>query len=474
MQQVNASNAPIENRAKFSSGIAVFLATLSSAIGLGNIWLFPYLTGMGGGATFILLYCIFIVLVGLPIFVCELFIGRKTRKNVVGAYSALASKQPWKKIGFVGILATFTLLPFYSTVGGWVYSYVFKSLIGTFNGASLEFVKSEYIRSVSSPITPILWQFGVITVVAVVLILGVKNGIEKIAKLLMPILMALVILCGVRSLFLPNSIEGLKFLFKFDFSTITPTVVLSALGLAFFKLSIGSGCMVTYGSYFTDDNKLINTGAKVATADTMVSLLAGIAIFPAVFAFGMQPTEGPGLLFMTMPLVFSKMMFGNILMVAFFFITSIAATTAMISIAEVPVAYFSEELKLSRTKSVILVFSIVMSIGIFTTLSANEYGVLGNFLILGKTIFDLLQYVYSNILLLLAGFLTSLFIGYKINKDEVYTELSNNGTLNVKKYVSVLFIFMKYFVPFLILLTFLNSTGIIDKIVYLINNFNSM
>ena len=292
---------------------------------------------------------------------CEFYIGRKSRKNAVGAFKELKAAKGWKTIGFMGVASAFLIMFFYSCVAGWVYSYVFKAIKGDFTGVTSATATTKFMSTLVGPISPLVWQFIVLAVVSIILIAGVKNGIERITKTLMPVLFILIIICDVRALTLPGASQGLKFLFHVDFTQLTGPVILTALGLAFFKLSLGIGIMITYGSYFTHDNNMIATSAKVALSDSLVSILAGIAIFPAVFSFGMKPSEGPGLLFMTIPLVFSKIPFGNVLLVAFFFLTAIAATTAMISMVQVPVAYFTEEKGMGRKKAVLLTTGIMMA-----------------------------------------------------------------------------------------------------------------
>lgn len=451
-------------REGFSSGLAVFFATLGSAVGLGNIWKFPYLTGQSGGGAFLLVYLICILLVGLPVMVSEFYIGRKTRKNAVGAFKSLNAKPAWKSIGVAGILSAYLIMFFYSDVAGWVYSYVFRALRGDFANITAESAGANFESTITGPLSPIIWQIIVMAVVATILIMGVKKGIEKVTKTLMPLLFVLVIICVIRSVTLPGSFEGIKFLFNVDFSKITSSVILTALGLAFFKLSLGMGTMITYGSYFTEDNNMVNTSVRVALSDTLVSLLAGLAIFPAVFAFNMEPGAGPGLLFMTIPMVFSKMAFGNVLLVAFFALTSIAATTAMISIVEVPVAYFTEERGMSRTKAVVINALIIIGFGLFATLSADKGSVLGGVKIFGKSFFDLFDFVSSNILLPAGGLLIALFIGYTAKKNEVVKELSNNGKLSNGWAIGIYYAIVRFITPILLVIVFLNSLGVLGII----------
>ncbi|NJD03869.1 MAG: sodium-dependent transporter [Ruminiclostridium sp.] len=448
-------------REGFSSGMAVFFATLGSAVGLGNIWKFPYLTGKYGGGAFLLIYLLCIVFVGLPVMVSEFYIGRSTGKNAIGAFTRLKGpKSRWKYIGSAGILSTYLIMFFYSCVAGWVYSYAFKAVLGSFTGITAKTAESKFTGAIIGPLPPIIWQIVVMAVVSAILIAGVKKGIERITRILMPVLFVLIIVCDIRALTLPGAFEGLKFLFHMDFSQLTGVAILTALGLAFFKLSLGMGAMITYGSYFTKDNNMIGTSIRVALSDTLVSLLAGLAIFPAVFSFDMEPGAGPGLLFMTIPLVFSQIPFGSVLLVAFFVLTSIAATCAMISLVEVPVAYFTEEKGIPRTKSVVLNAAIIVAMGSLAALSADGKSILGGIRIFGKTFFDLFDFTSSNILLPLAGLLIAVFTGFFVKKDDVRTELTNQGKIKTGAIIDVYYFIIRYLTPALLLIVFLYYTGL--------------
>ena len=451
----------VKSRERFSSGLAVFFATLGSAVGLGNIWKFPYLTGQNGGGAFLLVYFLCILFVGLPIMLSEFYIGRKTRKNAVGALKQLKPGTAWKNIGTAGVGAAYMIMFFYSCVAGWVYYYLFKAISGDFIGVTMESAKAQFGSVIMGPISPIIWQFIVMAVVAGILAMGVQKGIEKITTTLMPLLFVLIIICDIRALTLPGAAEGVKFLFHVDFSQLSAAAVLAALGLAFFKLSLGMGTMMTYGSYFTEDNNMFGTAVKVALSDTLVSMLAGLAIFPTVFSFGMEPGAGPGLLFMTIPLVFSQMPFGNILLIAFFFLTSIAATTAMLSLVEVPVAYWSEERGMSRKKAAIMNAFIIAIVGVLATLSVDKASVLGDITFFGMGFFDLFDYISSNVLLPLGGLFIAIMMGYSIKREEVVAELSNQGKLKIAKLVSVYFFLIRYVTPLLLIVVFLNAIGIL-------------
>lgn len=448
-------------RETFSSGLAVFFATLGSAVGLGNIWKFPYLTGQYGGGAFLAVYFLCILFVGLPIMVSEFYIGRKTRKNAVGALEELKPGTGWKYIGIMGALSSYLIMFFYSCVAGWVYFYLFKAIKGDFAGITMANAQSQFGDVIMGPVSPIVWQFIVMGVVATILAMGVKDGIEKITKTLMPLLFVLIIICDIRALTLPGAGEGINFLLQVDFSKLTAAAVLTALGLAFFKLSLGMGTMITYGSYFTADNNLFGTAAKVALSDTLVSLLAGIAIFPTVFSFGLEPSAGPGLLFMTIPLVFSQIPFGNVLLVAFFFLTSIAATTAMLSLVEVPLAYFTEERGVARPKAAVINAAVIAIIGILATLSVDKSSVLGSYTFLGRGFFDWFDYISSNVLLPVGGLLIAIFIGYRVKKEDLKRELSNHGRLHIDAILNIYYFILRYVTPALLLIVFLNSVGIL-------------
>lgn len=450
------------NRDGFSSSLAVFFATLGSAVGLGNIWKFPYLTGENGGGAFLFVYLLCILVIGIPVMIAEFYIGKSTRKNIMGAIKSIKpNNRLWRVIALGGIFAAFFIMFFYSAVGGWVYAYVFNAVTGKLSGVNVNSASAIFESTKAGSFQPIMWQIIVVIVVSTILVAGVKNGIEKITKTLMPVLFILILICDVRALTLDNSFEGIHFLFNVNFSKITPMVIMSAMGLAFFKLSLGMGTMVTYSSYFTKDTNLITTSAKVAIADTLVSLLAGIAIFPAVFAFGMEPNSGQGLLFKTIPLVFSRLPGGNILLAAFFILAAIAATTAMISMAEVVVAFLSEEFAISRTRAVCINATIIILIGTMTTLSLDQSSIFSKIVILHRNLFDLFDYLSSNYLLPLGGLLITILVGHFISKDGMRKVLSNDGKIKNDKFITVIIVLIRYVAPTLLLFVFLNSINII-------------
>ena len=449
----------LKTRDGFTTGLGVLAATLGSAVGLGNIWKFPYLTGENGGAAFILVYIISTLLVGLPVMISEQMLGRRARANAIGTLQKLAPRrQPWWLIGVAGCLAAFLIMAFYTEVAGWVFAYIFKSLTGTILSTDPASTSAEFADMTGSPAQSLIWQWIVLIMIALIAIMGVSKGIERTTKRLMPILFVLLIIVCVRSLTLDGAGEGLEFLLQPDFSKLTGEVVLVAMGLAFFKLSIGMGTMITYGSYFRDDQNIPTTAAKVMLADLTISLLAGIAIFPAVFAFGFNADAGPSLLFITIPAVFASMPLGEIFIVLFFVLTAIAATGAMLSLLEVPIAVLDELTGLSRTSATVITIALLALVGAPAALSSST---LADFTIADKTMFDLYDYATSNVLLPVGGFFLSVFVGWVWGFDQVKRALSNSGALRNERIIQAFFGTVKFVTPVLVLLVLLDGLNVI-------------
>lgn len=441
----------------FTSAFGVLAATLGSAVGLGNIWRFPYLTGENGGAGFLVVYLLATLLVGLPVMIGEIMLGRRAKANAVSALQTLAPRgQPWWLIGAFGVLAAFLIMAFYSEVAAWVFAYVAKAVAGDILSSDPKVTSAAFVALVSDPWQSLLWQWLVLAFIGGILLMGVSKGIEAVTKRLMPLLFVLLIVIGVRSLTLPGAAQGLAFLFAPDFSKISADVVLTALGLAFFKLSIGMGTMITYGSYFRDDQDVPVTAFRVMCADLFVSLLAGIAIFPAVFAFGFQPEAGPSLLFITIPAVFASMPLGHVFMVAFFVLTAIAATGAMLSILEVPVSVMSERLGLGRVRAIVLNLVLLALIGAGCALSGS---LLADFKLLGMTLFDLFDATSSKLLMPLGGIAVCLFVGWVWGWERFREALSNGGTLNNVALLRPLFLVTRYAAPLMVLAVMLKGLG---------------
>ncbi|MDX9930060.1 MAG: sodium-dependent transporter, partial [Bacteroidales bacterium] len=317
-------------RDTFSGKIGVIAAAAGSAVGLGNIWRFPYVTGVNGGGAFLLVYLGFILAIGFPVMLAELSIGRRAQKNALGSFKLLAPGKPWYLVGLMGIVAAFLILAFYSTIAGWTLEYLFQALGNSFSGKSADALRESFETFQSGAFRPLLWQFIFMFLTAFIIYSGVKKGIEKYAKILMPILLLIIIIMSIRSVTLPGSAAGLRFLFSPDFSKITWKVVLDALGQAAFSLSIGMGTLITYGSYVKKDNNLPSIAFQVSAADTLIAVLAGVMIFPAVFAFGIDPAEGFGLVFIVLPNIFAQMPGGYFFAILFFLLLAIASLTSTV------------------------------------------------------------------------------------------------------------------------------------------------
>ena len=455
---LTARHFPVLKRAGFTSGFGVLAATLGSAVGLGNIWKFPSLTGANGGAGFLLVYLLATLLIGLPVMIAEIALGREAKANPISALQALAPpRQPWWLIGAAGMLAAFLILSFYSEVVGWVFAYVFKALSGSLLSSDPKVTEAAFGALISDPLQSLLWQWIVLAFIGGILLLGVTKGIEAMTKKLLPLLLVLLLLLCAVSLTLDKAAEGLAFLFKPDFSKITASVVLTAMGLAFFKLSIGMGTMMTYGSYFRDDQNIPLTAGRVMTADLCVSILAGIAIFPAVFTFGFEPSAGPSLVFITIPAVFSQIPMGQWLMVAFFVLAAIAATGAMLSLMEVPVVILHERFGFSRPKATLLTLVLLVILGSSCALSNSA---LADFKLFGLTMFDLFDFVSSNILLPAGGIFIALFVGWVWGIDKFKRALTNHGQLHNEKLVNAVFFLLRYVSPLLILVVMLKGLNL--------------
>lgn len=446
-------------REGFTSTLGVLAATLGSAVGLGNIWKFPSLTGENGGAGFLLIYLCATLLVGLPVMIAELAIGRRARANPIAALKGLAPKgHAWWLVGVSGMIAAFLIMAFYSEVVAWVFAYVWKSLEGSALSTDAAVTEAAFASLVGSPWQSLFWQWAVLLLIGGILLKGVARGIEAVTKRLMPLLFLLLLGLCLFSLTLEEAGAGLAFLFRPDFSKVNAGVVLTAVGLAFFKLSVGMGTMMTYGSYFRDDQNIPVTAVRVMCADLAVSLLAGIAIFPAVFTFGFEPAAGPSLVFITLPAVFAQLPFGQALMVVFFILTSIAAIGAMLSLLEVPVLILHERLGMSRSRAIGVCVVLVALLGATCALSGS---VLADFRMFGRNMFELTDFLSSNLLLPAGGILIALFTGWVWGRNRFSAALSNDGALENGRLAAVLVALLRYVSPVLILIVMLQGLGAI-------------
>ncbi len=443
-------------RDSFGSKLGIIAAVAGSAVGLGNIWKFPYITGIYGGGAFVLVYLICIALIGLPIVLSEFIIGRKAQKNAIGSFKMLAPGTLWFVPGLMGLAAAFMILAFYGVVAGWTLEYLFKALTNSFVGKNPADLEGMFGGFISKLAKPIIWQVIFMALTCSIVLAGIKGGIEKASKMLMPVLSVIIIILDIRAVTLPGASEGLAFLFKPDFSKLTGEGMLNALGHAFFSLSLGMGTLITYSSYMSKKENLATTAVQVTIADTGIALLAGIAIFPAVFAFGIEPGAGPGLVFITLPNVFQQMPGGYVFCIMFFLLLAVAALTSSISILEVVVAYFVEELKLARRAATIMAGLAITIMGIPCSLSM---GVWSKATLWDKTFFDWLDFIASNVLLPLGGLLIVAFVGWYLGREKTEAEVTNEGALKAG-YMPLFMFLAKFVAPVVIAIVFLHGLGL--------------
>ena len=444
-------------RATFGSKIGVILATVGCAVGLGNIWRFPYMLGENGGAAFLLVYISCILFLGIPVMITEFFIGRYSRKNAAGAFKVMAPGTKWSVIGYNGVAAAFLILGYYAVVSGWTLEYIVQAFSGSLEGKNATDFADEFTAFSTGVFRPILWTVVFIALTHIIIVSGVKEGIERASKVMMPMLFLILIALCVRSITLPGASEGLTFLFNPDFSKIDSSVVLSAMGQAFFSLSIGMGCLITYASYFGKQTNLQTTALQVTILDTLVAVLAGVMIFPAVFSFGIEPTTGPELVFITLPNVFEQLPFGNIWSFVFFMLLALAALTSTISLHEVSTAYVHEEYHISRKKAAVIVSIGVTIVGILCSLSM---GVLSSYTLFGLNFFNLLDFVTAKIMLPLGGMMICIFTAKRVDKLLLKEEVTNHGTIRFYFFNTYAF-FVKYIAPIGIGLIFFNELGLL-------------
>lgn len=441
-------------REGFGSKFGVLVALAGSAVGLGNFWRFPYLMGQNGGAAFIILYIGFACLLCLPIFIAEFIIGRRAQQNAHSAFLALHPSKAWGKAGILTILTPFVILCFYSVIGGWSVYYMLKSFTLSFTNIENQTeISGIFTNFVSDPWTPIVSLLIFIVAVSYIVAKGVKGGIERFSKVMMPIMFVLVLLIAIYTSSLEGAEQGLSYMFKPDFTKLNADVCLKALGQAFFSLSLGSGVIMTYASYVNKSDNILKHSVYTVIADLLFAVIAGLAIMPAVFAFGLEPGSGPGLVFEALPYIFSKMPAGAIVAILFFISLFLAALSSAISQLEAVVAWLVEEKKMSRVRSSVIVSCAATILAVLCSLS---FGVLSGIRIFGMTIFDSFDYVSSNILLTVMSLIIVLFVGWKMKKPEVYDEFTNSGTIvqNVRIFRLIYFL-VRYVAPIAVLIVFL-------------------
>jgi neurotransmitter:Na+ symporter, NSS family len=450
----------MENRGSFGSKLGVILATAGSAVGLGNIWRFPYMTGQNGGAAFILFYLVCVLVLGIPGMVGEFVVGRHSAANAARSYRNLSNGKPWAIIGYMGVYTSMIVLGFYAVVAGWCLQYLYASLIGGIHGDPA-YVKEYFVQFSSDPIKPVLWTIAFILLTHVVVVRGVKDGIEKASKIMMPMLLLLLVVLVIASCSLPGAMKGVEFLFKPDFSKINQNVMLEALGQAFFSLSLGTACLCTYASYFDRSTPLFKTAGQIALLDTVIAILAGLMIFPAAFAVGVQPDSGPSLIFITLPNVFQQA-FGDmpvvnyIISVLFYALLVLAALTSTISMHEIGTAFFHEERHISRHKGAWVETISCSVIGVFCALSC---GAVPGLELFGFSILDFCNNITSSFLMPIGSMLTCLLLGWYVPKQLVKDEVTNWGALGTSVFGVYLFM-MRFVCPLCIFAVFLHQIGV--------------
>lgn len=432
-----------KSREHWGSRFGFIMAAAGSAVGLGNIWRFPYLAGQNGGGAFMIIYVACVVLVGFSIMLAEFTVGRRNQLAAVGAYKS--NSRSWTFAGVLGVISGFFIMGFYPVVGGWAIAYIFKSITGL--TAEVGAIGDAFGSFIGNPVQPLIWMLLFMVLNSVIVGRGISKGIELASKILMPLLIILLAIVAIKGFTIPGSSAGMAFLFVPDWSAVTGSTFLAALGQAFFSLSLGMGCMITYGSYLKRDQNLPGNALIVVSMDTGIAIFAGIALFPALFGFGMEPTAGPGLVFVVVPQIFAQMGgIGPILSAIFFIALFIAALTSSVSLQEVVVAYLMDERKVGRTKATV-------GSGVIMTLmcvaSSLSLGAMSGVTVLGVGAFDFFDLLTDKIFLAIGGMLLAIFVGWFLKKEDLKDELTNGGTKEFK-FFEVWYVLVKFVVPVLI------------------------
>ncbi|PSW18349.1 sodium-dependent transporter [Photobacterium sanctipauli] len=437
------SNTTTQPRDNWGSKLGFVMAAAGSAVGLGNIWKFPYTAGESGGGAFVAIYLLFVIVIGFSVMLTEFAVGRKTGLSAVGAFKS--TDRRWTFVGVIGVVSGLLIMGFYPVVGGWAIAYIYKIATGLLS--TPEAIGDSFGSFISNPVQPLLWMGLYLMFNILVVIKGISGGIEKAGKVLMPLLFIILILVAVKGLTLPGAMAGLEFLFKPDFSKVDSNVVLAALGQAFFSLSLGMGCMITYGSYLKKKENLVQTTAMVTAMDTGVALLAGIAMFPAMFAFSMEPAAGPGLIFVVVPQLFAEMggVIGLLLAILFFVALSVAALTSSVSLMEVVVSYLIDEKGMKRSTAVFSASAVMAVLCVFASLSLGGTGPQ----LFGTGAFDVFDLLTDKIFLAVGGMLVCIFAGWRLSRSELEKEITNDGEIKFPLF-GLWYNLVKYIIPFAI------------------------
>ena len=447
-------------RGNFGTTLGIILATAGSAVGLGNVWRFPYMTGVNGGAAFIIIYFGCILLLGIPGMVIEFIIGRHAQANAYRAYGKIGGRI-WRLVGILGILTSTIILGFYAVVAGWCLQYLFASFAGQLNGDAA-YVQNYFQSFSSDPLKPALWGVAFIVITHLVIVRGVQGGIERASKILMPLLLILLLVIVVASCMLPGAINGVRFLLLPDFTKVSSSLLLEALGQAFFSLSLGTACLCTYASYFSRKTNLLRSATQIALLDTLIAILAGLMIFPAAFSVGVNPDSGPSLIFITLPNVFQQAFaqlpaVGYVIGILFYALLVFAALTSTISMHEIGTAFFHEELHLPRHKAAVILTVVCSVIAVLCSLSV---GAVSELQLFGEPLMGFCDLLTAQVMLPAGAFLTSIFIGWFVSRQIVYDEFTNNDTVSRPLFRVWLFC-VRFVVPIGILIIFLHQLGVI-------------
>ena len=456
-----------KERAMFATRLGAVAAAVGSAVGLGNIWRFPYETGQNGGAAFLLIYLCAVALLGVPLLIAEFTIGRSAHSNVARAFKKLAPGTPWYWVGVMGMLVSVIILGFYLIILGWTFSYTFRAIINDFASVvasaqaadpsvdAATVLANDFASFSTSPWQPLLWLVISVAANAAIMVAGVQKGIERASNVMMPLLCVLLLMLVVNSFFLPGFVEGCDFLFNPDFSKVSAKTFIVAMGQAFFSLSLAMGIMLAYGSYLGDNTKIGKTATQVVCLDSIIAILAGVVIFPACFSYGIEPVAGPGLVFITLPNVFLQMPGGYLCCIAFFLLISLAGLTSCMSLFEVPISFLQEELKLSRKTATAVSVLVVLVLGAASSLSLGVW----DMKFFGDCFFDFCDKITSLYMMPIGAFFISLFVGWKLDKDIIHDALTNWRN-DSGWYIRPLLWILRIFAPICIMLIFLSGIGI--------------
>ncbi|USK31712.1 sodium-dependent transporter [Bacillus sp. F19] len=441
---------------QWSSKLGFILSAAGSAIGLGAIWKFPYIAGVSGGGAFFFIFLLFTILLGLPLLLAEFAIGRSTQSDAIESYKKIAPDSKWYSIGYLGMITCFVLLSFYSVIGGWIILYLVKAISGELNGLNQQQYGELFGATISNPLLSVGAHLVFMIITIAVVAKGVQNGIERTSKIMMPALFLLFLVLIFRSITLEGAMEGVKFLFYPDFSKLTSEAILAALGQSFFTLSVGVSVMLTYSSYLPKDSNLPQSAISIVGMNIFIVVMAGLAIFPGVFSFGLKPDAGPVLLFNVLPTVFNQMTFGMAFFVAFLLLFLFASLTSAFSMLEIIVSVISKGDADKRIKWSWIIGMLIFAVGVPSALS---FGIWSEVSIFGKSIFDAADYLVSNILMPIGALLISIFVPLKMKKSMLYSELANGSSLS-KGLFNTWFFLMRYVVPIAIFLVLLDVLGI--------------